>query len=49
MVAIAVSTAISLPCPIAMLKSACAKAALSLIPSPTMPTFFPFACNSFMN
>ena len=48
-VTIAVSMAMSLPCPMAILKSACAKAALSLIPSPTMATFFPFDCSSLTN
>ena len=47
-VTMAVSIAISLPFPIAMLKSACANAALSLIPSPTIATFRPFSCNCLM-
>ncbi len=41
----ATSIAMSLPCPMAMLKSACASAALSLMPSPTIATLCPAACN----
>ena len=36
--------AMSLPPPMAMLRSACARAALSLMPSPTIATFLPFFC-----
>ena len=39
MVILATSMAMSLPPPMAMLKSAWARAALSLMPSPTMATF----------
>ena len=45
MVILATSMAMSLPPPMAMLKSAWARAALSLMPSPTMATFRPSACN----
>ena len=48
-VILATSMAMSLPLPIAILKSAWARAALSLIPSPTIATRFPCCCNSFMN
>ena len=39
----ATSMAISLPLPMAMLRSASARAALSFIPSPTIATVFPEA------
>ena len=38
MVIFATSIAMSLPCPMAMPRSACANAALSLMPSPTIAT-----------
>ena len=41
MVIMAVSIAMSLPPPIAMPRSACARAALSLIPSPAIATLWP--------
>ena len=44
-VILATSIARSLPCPMAMLRSACANAELSLMPSPTIATHFPSACN----
>ena len=44
----ATSMARSLPCPMAMLRSACASAELSLMPSPTIATHFPSACNCLM-
>ena len=44
MVILATSMAMSLPPPMAMLKSACARAALSLMPSPAIATFLPFFC-----
>ena len=43
-VILATSMAMSLPPPMAMLRSACARAALSLMPSPTIATFLPFFC-----
>ena len=48
-VTIAVSIAMSLPRPMATLKSACARAALSLIPSPAMATVRPSDCNCRTN
>ena len=41
------SIATSVPLPMAIPISACAKAGASLIPSPTIPTFTPVSCNFF--
>src|ERR1039457_6456531 len=41
----AASLAMSVPVPMAMPTSACASAGASLMPSPTMATFLPAACN----
>ncbi|CCZ14212.1 putative uncharacterized protein [Prevotella sp. CAG:487] len=49
MVIIDVSMAMSLPFPIAMLRSACARAALSFMPSPAIATTCPSACNCLTN
>jgi hypothetical protein len=48
-VILATSIAMSDPFPIAIDKSACASAWLSLIPSPIIATTFPAACNFFTN
>ena len=40
--------ATSVPLPMAMLRSARARAGLSLIPSPAIPTFLPSACSALM-
>jgi len=40
--------AMSVPVPMAMPRSACAKAGESFIPSPTIATLFPLACSSLI-
>ena len=48
-VTMAASMAMSLPCPMAMLRSAWARAALSLIPSPAIATLWPPPWRERMN